>query len=94
MKAELYKHTNVPEDGVLTGGTSAVSTNGSVVMSDPKGGCGIDRCNCQDGHWVEITFPRTEDGIVEGVTINFDNRVQMTKCLDDLKTAISEWGSL
>jgi hypothetical protein len=70
MKIESFKWEGVKADG-------AVETKGKIVMSQDNGGCGIDTCHCSDGHWLTIVKPRTEDGIVEGLKVKFENKSEM-----------------
>ncbi|TXH42371.1 MAG: hypothetical protein E6Q97_35875 [Desulfurellales bacterium] len=46
-------------------------------MSQENGGCEIDGCHCSDGHWLTIAKPRTEEGIVEGLKVQFENKSEM-----------------
>lgn len=76
MKINHFKHTGVSPDGKIAGG-GAVTTKGRVSKSAEEGGCGSKGCNCSPGHWISFCLPRTEDGIVEGVSIHFDNKEEM-----------------
>jgi len=92
MEINKFKHNDVNEDGTcLTGG--AVEIGGSVRFSDKEGGCGSMGCDCSPGHWVCIIFPRTEDGNVNGVSINFDNKIQLIKFIENMKAAAEEYRS-
>ena len=82
MKITKYRHTGVLPDGVVKGG-GAVHTEQMIRMSPKNGGCGISTCHCSDGHWISIGLGRTEDGIVEGITVRFDNQKEMNKFLKE-----------
>ena len=72
MYIKKFRHANVLADGRIIGGGS-VETKGSIRMSSENGGCGLSGCHCSDGHWIMIASPRTDDGVVEGMTVKFDN---------------------
>lgn len=72
-----FKQVNVAPNGTFTDGRlGAIKTAGGVTMSDISGGCGMGNCNCSPGHWICITQP-LKNGIVEGVTIYFNNRREL-----------------
>lgn len=77
MKIESFKWEGVKPDGTFENEAGAVETKGKIVMSQDNGGCGIDTCHCSDGHWLTIVKPRTEDGIVEGLKVKFENKSEM-----------------
>ena len=77
MKIESFKWEGVKADGTFENEAGAVETKGKIVMSQDNGGCGIDTCHCSDGHWLTIVKPRTEDGIVEGLKVKFENKSEM-----------------
>ncbi len=77
MKIETFKHKGVNQDGTFQDMPGAVQTKGSIVMSQDGGGCDIDGCKCSQGHWLTIVLPRTESGVVQGVTVKFDNYGEM-----------------
>lgn len=82
MKIESFKHENVLPNGTFSDKSGAVETNGKILMSPPDGGCTIEGCGCSKGHWLTIVKPRTEDGVVEGMTVFFDNFAEMQKSLN------------
>jgi hypothetical protein len=79
MKTTTFRHENVLSDGTFSNKSGAVVTTASVTMSynNESGGCGLSGCNCSPGHWLSIVKARTDDGIVEGFTIHFDNKNEM-----------------
>ena len=81
MRIEKIKHTGVYEDGTFQFNGGAVETNGKIIMSDELGGCTQDGCRCSEGHWISIIEPRTEDGIVEGLRVIFDDYFEMNEFL-------------
>jgi hypothetical protein len=77
MKIKKYRHENVKEDGTHPAGGSVV-TRGRICRSEPGcGGCSEPTCRCSQGHWISITEPRTSDGVVVGITVEFDDREEM-----------------
>jgi hypothetical protein len=66
-------HENVDENGKTELG-GAVYTNGVIIMSQENGGCSEPTCNCSNGYWITIMKPRTNDGIVSGIKVNFSNK--------------------
>jgi hypothetical protein len=76
MKITHFSHTGVAPDGTLAAG-GAVEVIGGVRYSAPEGGCGMPGCHCSPGHWLSITCPRTEDGVVSGYTAHFDSRREL-----------------
>lgn len=82
MKITKYRHTGVlPNGNVESGG--AVHTEQMIRMSPKSGGCGLSTCHCSDGHWISIALGRTEDGIVEGLTVKFESQKEMNKFLKE-----------
>ena len=82
MRIKKFRHENVNEDGTFSDGKGgAVVTRGRIVRSDPSGGCSEPTCNCSYGHWVNITEPRSVDGVVLGITVEFDDRAEMDSFL-------------
>ena len=77
MKIESFKWEGVKPDGTFENEAGAVETKGKIVMSQDNGGCGIDDCHCSDGHWLTIVNPRTEEGVVEGLKVKFENKSEM-----------------
>lgn len=77
MKIESFKWEGVKPNGTFENEAGAVETKGKIVMSDPNGGCGLENCNCSEGHWISIIKPRTEEGIVEGIKVKFENSFEM-----------------
>lgn len=77
MKVEAFKHEGVKPDGTFENKAGAVYTKGRIIMSRENGGCDLHGCTCSEGHWITIVEPRTEDGIVEGVKVMFDNKSEM-----------------
>jgi hypothetical protein len=77
----VYIHKQVkPNGGCKDGG--AVHTEGHLQISHPKGGCGLGRCNCSPGHWIAVSMPRTDSGVVKGITFTFNSRTELLKYLD------------
>lgn len=89
MRIEQWKYEGVDESGKCVDG-GAVEVGGVVRFSHSGGGCGLEGCQCSNGHWLCVSFPRTLDGIVEGVTIRFDNEIQLIKFIDNIKAALNE----
>ena len=83
MRTEKIRHENVLPDGTFSDKRGAVETDGGTRMSQPEGGCGIDTCNCSEGHWLTVIQPRTEDGIVEGVKYIFDNQEELNEFVNE-----------
>lgn len=81
MKIRSFRHTGVKPNGTFENEAGAVVTQGRVSMSAVNGGCGAGNCNCSEGHWVSIVKPRTQEGVVEGMTIQFDDQAEMNKFL-------------
>jgi len=80
MRIEKFVNTNVAEDGKTQGG-GAVVVNGGIHTSAPEGGCGSGNCNCSPGHWITIIMPRTIDGKVECIRVQFDSKAEKDKYL-------------
>ena len=73
MRITKILHKNVGENGETKGG-GAIYVNGAIIMSQENGGCNEPTCNCSNGHWIAILKPRTHDGIVSGIKVNFSNK--------------------
>ncbi len=80
MKFSTFINKNVRKDGTLKSG-GAVHVEGTIQSSDPKGGCGLGKCNCSEGHWLSIVMPRTKSGTVRGIMVTFKDRKEMLKVL-------------
>ena len=72
MKIEPFRHSNVAEDGVCKDG-GAVHPVMHVGFSSPTD---------VNDNWICVVSPRTKDGIVEGVTLRFDNNIEMIKFIN------------
>lgn len=81
MKFSKIVHKNVKEDGTFIDRPGAVDTNGGIVIIN--GNCGTSGCHCSDGYFISIFMPRTEDGIVEGIKIQFSSRKEMINHLEE-----------
>lgn len=68
MKIKKILHKNVLPNGTFSDQSGAVETRGTVRMS---------KNDMDDGYWMTIIQPRTEDGIVEGIQVVFDDRTEM-----------------
>ncbi len=84
MKIEAFKHEGVFPDGTFKNKVGAVNIKGGITFSELNGGCGSEGCHCSDGHWLVITKPRTLHGIVDGVTVAFEDRAEMEKFIHDV----------
>ena len=79
---EIYIHEGVNKDGTMKDGSAgAVYADGHISVSAPGGGCNLDGCNCSPGHYIAVSLPRTEDGIVIGATFTFKSRTELLKYL-------------
>ena len=91
MLIDMWKHEGVNKNGQCASG-GAVTTTLNVVLSQPNGGCDLPGCNCSEGHWLCISLPRSSNGVVSGVTIKCDNKIQLIQLLEMLQTAASNYG--
>ena len=82
MHTKTFKHENVLPDGTFKDQPGAVVTNGKTNMSAPNGGCGLPGCNCSPGHYIAVIKPRTENGIVEDITIHFRDKEEMNTFIE------------
>jgi hypothetical protein len=77
MKISKFKHEGVNPDGTFKDRLGAVTVEGRVSMSAIDGGCGAGKCNCSEGHWISIVKPRTPEGVVEGMTVQFESHEEL-----------------
>ena len=77
MRIEKFKHENVLPNGTFKNRPGAIEVNGMITLSHFNGGCGLEGCNCSEGHWINVALPRTNKGIVEGITLYLDSREQV-----------------
>lgn len=82
MKIKKWKHENVQEDGTCLNNLGqpdgAVNTHQGIRVSPSNGGCGLEKCNCSNGHWLMISFGRDEiNKTVSGITVYFENWGEM-----------------
>lgn len=85
MKIKTFKHENVLPNGTFANQNGAVEVKGVITMSKKNGGCGLKSCHCSDGHWITIVKPRTDDGVVEGIRVEFDDMTEMQKFFNERK---------
>jgi len=91
MKIKQFRYENVSPDGTLPNDGGAIGVNGGILNSMLI--CKNPKCHCSDGHWISIIAPRTEDGVVEGIKIEFDSLEEMLEHspnTDDLKQLLYE----
>ena len=86
QKLEYWRHENVSPDGSCVDGS--VNIEGAIRLSDPGGGNSIKDCHSSDGHWFMLALPRTDKGLVEGFTLRFGDRAELTKFIDNLRQYI------
>lgn len=83
MKVHKFKHVNVAPNGKVKGG-GAVGVVREVSLSESNGGCGLDGCNCSDGHWICISEGRDSSAeTVQGCTIRFKDSLEMNTFIDN-----------
>lgn len=85
MKITAFKHEGVLFDGTFKDKEGVINVNGGIIFSELNGGCGLEGCHCSDGHWLVITKPRTNHGIVDGITVAFEDMEEMTKFINDVE---------
>ena len=54
---------------------------GKIVVSHPKGGCGMGHCNCSPGHWISMIEP-IQDGEIKITKFVFDSREELDRHID------------
>lgn len=77
MKIESFKRKGVKPAGTFENNIEAIETRGAIIMNSSGGGCGLTGCHCSDGYWLSVVKPRTEDGIVEGLKVKFEDESEM-----------------
>ena len=55
-------------------------TERGASRSATQGGCGTRGCSCSPGHWLSLSLGII-DGVLKGMTINFDNKAEMDEFL-------------
>lgn len=83
MHIEKFKHKNVQPDGTVKGHDLPVCTTGAISIQQKDGGCGHEGCNCANDLRITIVAPRTEKGVVEGMTVYFDDKKEMQKFFNE-----------
>ena len=78
IRVEIIQYDDVPADGVIDE-AALVPIDGSTIVSPPDGGCGMPRCGCFRGHFVQRLFPRDAVGTVFGYIVEFDSREDLEK---------------
>jgi hypothetical protein len=76
IRVGIIRYEDVPADGVIDEG-ALVPVDGSTIISSPDGGCGMPRCTCFTGHFVQRLFPRDAAGTVFGYIVEFDSREEL-----------------
>jgi hypothetical protein len=72
IRVGIIQYDDVPADGVIDEG-ALVPVDGSTIISPPDGGCGMPRCDCFRGYFVQRLFPRDAAGTVFGYIVEFDS---------------------
>ena len=74
---------SITYEGRLSGapGTRAPTRTLRVILSSPRGGCGLGRCKCSSGWWVAADL---ED---QTVTVGFSTAREWRLFLDKLRVA-------
>ena len=77
MKISETIHQCINEKGeCVTGG--AVYTEPRVSVGH---NCSLPDCHCSDGYWMCIGFGMDETMCVRVITVKFDSKEEMDKCL-------------
>lgn len=80
-----FKHTGVLKDGTFKDEPGAVNINAGNSISAPKGGCGMDGCNCSPGHWLVIGNGLSAKGVISGKTLYFVSRKDLLMYIKENK---------
>jgi len=83
IRVGIIQYDDVPADGVIDDG-ALVPVDGSAIISPPDGGCGMPRCACFRGHFVQRLFPRDAAGTVFGYIVEFDSREDLESANDQI----------
>jgi len=76
MKFEKIIVNNVNENGTVANDGGQIDVNGGFLNSENNpSGDNVPK------HYVTLTMPRTDDGIVEGIKVMFDNLSEMERFL-------------
>ncbi len=78
IRVGIIQYDDVPDDGVIDEG-ALVPVDGRTIISRPDGACGIPRCRCFTGHFVQRLFPRDATGTVFGYIVEFNSREDLEK---------------
>lgn len=73
-KHDLYDLEPVEVNDLVSGG---------ITESHKDGGCGTENCNCSPGHWVTINLPMDDNGDVETIRVDFENRDDLIRFIGD-----------
>ncbi len=82
IRVGIIQYDNVPADGEIGEG-AFVPVDGNTVISPPDGGCGMPRCACFRGHFIQRLFPRDAAGTVFGYIVEFDSREDLESTNDE-----------
>jgi len=90
MKFEKFKYENVSPEGLIPndGGQIAVvgmildSTNKEAKMTKHSVDLDTLKSSCEEvKNWLTIVMPRTNDGVVEGIKVEFDSIGEMLQIM-------------
>ena len=76
MQFKKIVHKEVKEDGTFKNEKGAVHTKGKVMF-------GVDDCPLDNPpvYWLSVILPRTSEGVVEGIKVEFETREEMRRML-------------
>ena len=75
MRTRTFSHTNLP----------GLNTHKGITYSAERGGCGMRNCSCSPGHWICVSTGVDKQFILNGMTINFDNKDEMDEFIKSFK---------
>lgn len=77
MEIKTFKYENVSSEGLLPNDGGQIGVDGNIMHSINHG------CDENGKHYITISSHRTEDGVVEGIKVVFDDAEEMLRHLPD-----------
>jgi len=99
MKFEKFKYENISPEGLIPndGGQITVSglmlnsTNNEAKMIKHSVDLDTMKDSCEEvKNWLAIVVPRTEDGVVEGIKVEFDTIEEMIQAMPNYSVLVQQ----
>ena len=82
MRLKFIRHEGVELGSELGGATRGMSVEITPLVRFSRGGCNLPGCTCSpNGPWLLALSGRSEDGVILGTLVEFDDGAELAKVL-------------